>query len=132
MNDIFELTEMEEEIQDRLVKRIPYNENIFGNKENYNLIIEDLILSARNIALSRVYPFYDYSTKKLPNKYIEWQYKCCIELYNLADKTGFITYSENGLSFGKLTDGISRQLLEEIVSKAGIPSKVLDEDEENE
>lgn len=130
MDDIFELTEMEEQILDRLEERIPYNETIFGNKTNYDFILEDIILHARSIGLSRVYPFYDYLTKTLPTKYTEWQYKCCIELYNLADKSGFVTYSENGLSWGKMTDGISRQLLDEIVSKPGIPSKVAEEDED--
>ena len=124
--DIYELNEIEESIISRLEKRIPYEEKIFATKENYNLILEDLVLNARNIGLSRVYPFYDYSDKNLPQKYASWQYRCAIELYNLADKTGFVTYSENGLSWGKLTDGISKQLLEEITSKAGIPSKVSD------
>lgn len=130
MDDIFELTEIEEDILDRLERRIPYKEVIFGNKENYNLILEDIIVNARNIALSRVYPFYDYSNKKLPMKYADWQYRCCIELYNLADKSGFKTYSENGLSWGKTTDGISLELLNEITSKAGIPNKVKEDDNE--
>lgn len=130
MTDVFELTEMEEQILERLERRIPYNETLFGNKLNYDLVMEDIILNARDVGLSRVYPFYDYSTKKLPNKYAEWQYKCCLELYNLADKTGFITYSENGLSWGKITDGVSLQLLEELTSKAGVPNKVKEEDED--
>ena len=104
----------------------------FGDITNYNLIMEDLIINSRNIGLSRVYPFYDYSNKKLPTKYADWQYRCCVELYNLADKTGFHTYSENGLSWGKATDGISLQLLNEITSKAGVPSKVIDEEDSDE
>lgn len=128
MDDIFELTDMDEQVLDRLQKRIPYSEKLFGTKLNYDMILEDIVLSARDLGLSRVYPFYDYSTKTLPNKYAQWLYKCCIELYNLADKTGFITYSENGLSFGKLTDGVSRQLLEEIMSKPGVPNKVKEDD----
>ena len=127
--DNYELTEIEEDIISRLENRIPYNIDIFGSKSNYDLILEDLVLNARNIGLSRVYPFYDYSNKTLPKRYTDWQYRCCIELYNLADKTGFVTYSENGLSWGKLTDGVSKQLLEEITSKAGIPSKVSDDNE---
>ena len=130
MDDIFELTEMEEQILDRLEERIPYNETIFGKKTNYDFILEDIILHARSIGLSRVYPFYDYSTKTLPTKYTEWQYKCCIELYNLADKSGFSSYSENGLNWDKMTDGISRQLLDELVSKPGIPSKVKEDEDE--
>ena len=127
--DIYELTDIEEDIVSRLEQRIPYNVDIFGTKSNYDLILEDLVINARNIGLSRVYPFYDYSNKTLPTRYADWQYRCAIELYNLSDKSGFITYSENGLSWGKITDGISQQLLNEITSKAGIPNKVSDDNE---
>ena len=125
--DNYELTEIEEDIITRLEKRIPYNSDLFGERATYDLILEDLVINARNIGLSRVFPFYDYSKKTLPARYADWQYRCAIELYNLSDKTGFITYSENGLSWGKITDGVSKQLLEEITSKAGIPNKVSDD-----
>lgn len=123
MDNVIELTEIEEEIIERLQNRIPYNEQMFGNKKNYELILEDIVLNARYIALSYIFPFDDYSTMELPKKYINWQYRCCIELYNLADKQGFTTYSENGLSWGKLTDGLSLQLTTELTSKVGIPKK---------
>lgn len=129
MDDVFELTDAETDIIARLEQRIPYREDIFGNKIQYNQILEDLVLNARYVALSRIYPFYDYSTKELPVKYANWQYRCAIELYNLADKQAFSNYSENGLSWSRLTDGISEQLLMEITSKAGIPNKVSEEDE---
>ena len=123
MDDVIELTEIEEELVERLEKRIPYNEQMFGNKKNYELILEDIVLNARYIALSIIFPFDDYSAKELPKKYINWQYRCCIELYNLADKQGFTTYSENGLSWGKLTDGLSLQLTTELTSRVGIPKE---------
>lgn len=123
MDNVIELTEIEKEIIERLQNRIPYNEQMFGNKKNYELILEDIVLNARYIALSYIFPFDDYSTMELPKKYINWQYRCCIELYNLADKQGFTTYSENGLSWGKLTDGLSLQLTTELTSKVGIPKK---------
>ena len=41
MDEIFELTDMEQEILTRLEKRIPYREVIFGDITNYNLIMED-------------------------------------------------------------------------------------------
>ena len=123
MDNVIELTEIEEELVERLEKRIPYNEQMFGNKKNYELILEDIVLNARYIALSYIFPFDDYSTMELPKKYINWQYRCCIELYNLADKQGFTTYSENGLSWGKLTDGLSLQLTTELTSRVGIPKE---------
>ena len=70
MDNVIELTEIEEEIIERLQNRIPYNEQIFGNKKNYELILEDIVLNARYIALSYIFPFDDYSTMELPKKYI--------------------------------------------------------------
>lgn len=121
MDDIFELTEIEEEMVSRLESRIPYSEKIFGTKVQYNQILEDLVVNARFVALSRIYPFKDYSSKELPKKYTNWQYRCAIELYNLADKKAFSNYSENGLSWSRLTDGISKELVDEVMPKVGIP-----------
>lgn len=130
MDEIFELTETEEQIKERLERRIPYTDVIFGNHENYELVMEDIIFASRELALSCVFPFYDYSKLTLPDKYAQWQYKCCIELYNLADKKGFHTYSENGLSWGKVTDGVSKELITELTSKAGILQKIGESDDE--
>lgn len=130
MDEVMALTAVEEEIAERLEKRIPYVEEIFLTKANYDNIIEDIILEARNIALSHIYPFNEYPTLQLPTRYINWQYRCCIELYNLADKRGFSTYSENGLSWGKLTDGLSEQLMSELMSKVGIPKRKKEETED--
>jgi len=123
MDDIFELTEIEEDMFDRLKLRIPYSQIIYGNEKQWKNIIEDLIVTARFKALSLIYPFDDYASKEVPKKYILWQYKCCIELYNLADKIGFSGYGENGLSWSKLTDGLSKELVTEITSRVGVPKK---------
>lgn len=123
MDDIMELTEVEEDIYDMLTKRIPYIDVIFGTEKNYKKVLEDLIVTARFKALSILYPFDDYSTKVLPKKHYVWQYRCCLELYNLADKEGLVNYHENGITWNKLTDGISLQLLNELTSHAGIPKK---------
>lgn len=123
MDDVMTLTEMEEELLERLEQRIPYTEKVFANIKNYNLVLEDIIINARYKALSILYPFHDYSTKELPLKYINWQYRCCIELYNLADKQGFSSYSENGLNWSRMTDGLSTQLIDELMPKAKVPKK---------
>ena len=60
---------------------------------------------------------------ELPKKYYNWQLRCCIELYNLADKQGLTNYSENSLSWAKLTDGLSKDLMSKLTSKVGIPKK---------
>lgn len=121
--DIMELTDDELDMKKRLSNRIVYIDTLFKSEDNYNKILNDIILEARFKALSRIYPFDDYSQKPLPKKYYDWQYRCCIEIYNLADKQGFSTYSENGWSFGKITDGISEQLLLELMPNVGVPKK---------
>ena len=96
---------------DKLIQRIPYEEYIFGNMVNYKIVIEDLLENSKFIALSNIYPYEDYSEMELPKKYLNWQIRASIELYNLADKFNFINYSENGLTWSKLTDGLSRSLI---------------------
>lgn len=127
MDDVFELKEYEEDMYDMLTDRIWYMDVLFGTEKHYKRILEELIVTARFKALSVLYPFDNYAEMEVPKKHWSWQYRCCIELYNLADKTGFINYGENGWSWGKLTDGISLQLLNELTSHVGIPKK---EDEE--
>lgn len=115
---------MDNALKNKLMKRIPYNEIIHKNMDDYNLIIEDLIETSKNMALSLKYPFMeDYTDMSVPKKYENWQYRCCLELYKLAGKEGITSYSENGLSWSKLTDGLPKQLLEEIIPRIGIPKK---------
>lgn len=126
-DSVMELTDNELDMYKRLTNRVLYLQDLFGNEQNYKNILRDIILEARYVALSRIFPFDDYSTKEVPSKYLSWQYRCCIELYNLADKRGFTSYSENGWGFGKLTDGISQQLLDEITSHVGVPKQESEE-----
>lgn len=128
MDSIMDLTKNEEKILDRLKKRIPYTEKVFGTQTNYKLVLTDIIINARFKALSVLYPFHDYSSIGLPLKYINWQYRCCIELFNLADKQGFSSYSENGLNWSRMTDGLSTQLMSELMPKGKVPKKVDDSD----
>ena len=108
---------------DVLIKRIVFNQNIFGSKENYDTVISDLLEDSKYIGLATLFPFNDYSAMELPNKYNNWQIRACIELYNMADKSIFVTYSENGIGFSKLTDGLSISLMNELTPKVGIPKK---------
>ena len=114
---------------DKLVARIPYDEHVFGNIVNYKLVIGDLLENSKFIALSNIYPYEDYSNIELPAKYLNWQIRASIELYNLADKFNFLNYSENGLTWSKLTDGLSRSLMSELIPNVGIPKKKGSEEE---
>lgn len=113
-------------LKEKLTHRIKYNENKHGSLENYMLIIEDLIDASKFITLSKVFPLCkDYSDIEVPKKYDNWQYRCCIELYKLGSSNmgSFTSYSENGLSWSKLSDGLPNDFTNEIVSRVGVPRK---------
>lgn len=113
-------------LKEKLTHRIKYNEKKHGSMENYMLIISDLADDSKFITLSKVFPFAeDYSDMKVPSKYDNWQYRCCIELYKLASSNmgSFTSYSENGLSWSKLSDGLPRDFTSEIISRVGVPRK---------
>ncbi|MEG1506028.1 MAG: hypothetical protein RR478_00870 [Bacilli bacterium] len=104
---------------DKLKKRIPYNNDIFINENSYLDVLNCLLDDTKIIALSVLFPFEDYSTMELPNNYLNWQLRACIELYNIGDKAGITSYSENGISWSKNFDGLSVSLMNELVPKIG-------------
>ena len=109
-------------LEDKVKDRIPYREAIFKTQANYDNFIADLIEISKDIVLSIRFPFVDdYSEMEVPSKYKSWQLRCCIELYNGMGKEGLTSYSENGLSWSRLTDGLSSELMSEIVPKVGVP-----------
>lgn len=108
----------------KLELRIPYDEDIFGNISVYKQVLEDLLEDSKNMCLSILYPFEDTTEMNLPSRYENWQLRACIELFNLADKQGIINYTENGISWGKKSDGLSVSLMNELTSRVGIPKKV--------
>lgn len=104
-----------------LMKRIPYDEDIFGNPDKWNEVLNDLLEDSKNIALETIYPFDDFVELELPKKYYNWQLRCCVELYNLADKQGIINYGENSVNWSRLSDGLSHDLMRKLTSKVGVP-----------
>ena len=118
---------LEEEIKiqlPKLRKRIPYEEEIIGERSNYESMLKDLLEDSKSIMLETLYPFEDdYTDIKIPKSKYNWQLRCCVELYNLADKIGFTTYSESGFAWGKLVDGLSNELMWKLTSKVGVPKR---------
>lgn len=94
--------------------------NEFDNNEQYEKILTQLLEDTKNLALANLYPFEDWSVLELPRKYYNWQLRACVEIKNSLGMAGLKSYSENGLSFTRDTDGvISSSLLDELMSKAG-------------
>ena len=106
-----------------LEKRRPIEITGLENSFDYENMIDALLEDSKNIALSNIYPFKDWSNLDLPKKYYNWQIRAAIELYNLADKAGIKSYSENGLSWSKSTDLLSQGLMEEITPRVGVIKK---------
>ena len=106
----------------KLKVKIPYDEDIFGDNSTYEAVLNDLLEDSQNILLETLYPFLDdFTNVEIPSAYLNWQLRCCVELYNMADKQGITNYSENSLSWTKLSDGLSNSLMNKITSHVGVP-----------
>lgn len=111
-----------------LKTRIPYEIGIHENKKVYEQILTDLLNDTKFICLSLLFPYENYADYKLPTRYYNWQLRACVELYNLADKVSVKDYSENGINWSRLKDGLSLSLTNEIMSNVYVPD---DEDDRN-
>ena len=123
----------EEEKAAQLAKlkiKIPFDEDIFVSEKNWNIILDDLLEDSKYIALETLYPFADdFDSIELPKKYYNWQLRCCVELYNLADKAGYTNYTENSIHWSKLVDGLSNHLMWKLTSHAKAPSRATNDEE---
>lgn len=106
-----------------LEERIPYDEVFFTDTTEYETGLTNLLEDSKNILMSKLYPFNNYSEYIIPTDKYNWVLRCCVELYNLADKIGTTSYAENGLSWSRLSDGLSNSLMNEVISHVGIPKK---------
>lgn len=122
-NEENEENEEEDTQLNELKKRIPYDEDIHLSPDNYENMLNSLLEDSKEILLGKLFPFEDFSTYEVPTQYQNWQIRCCVELYNLADKQGITSYAENGLSWTKLSDGLSLSLMNQLISRAGIPNR---------
>lgn len=115
----------------KLMERIPFSEvSLLGVEyKDYELILESLLEDSKHIAFEILYPYEDYPSE-LDKRYYNWQLRACVELYNLADKAGITNYSENGISWSKLNDGLSISLLNALTSRVGIPKRKVEESTE--
>lgn len=111
----------------KLKSRIPYDIALHENRRTYEQILTDLLDDTKFMCLSLLFPFEDYEEYDLPRRYYNWQLRACVELYNLADKISIKDYSENGISWSRLKDGLSEYLVNELVSNVYVPNTEEDE-----
>lgn len=110
-----------------LKDRIEYDENIFGDEDTYENVLNRLLEDSKFVGLSIRFPYKDFSNMELPNKYKNWQLRCCEEIYNGIGTQGIKSYSENGLSWTRDSGYISHELRSEIESMVGY---IVEEEEE--
>ena len=112
--------------------RIPFDEAYFTDNTEYEQVLTDLLNTSKSILFDKLFPFDDTVEYLVPARRYEWQLRCCVELFNLADKAGSTSYSENDISWTKVSDGLSRHLMNQLISNVGVPKrKSLEEDEED-
>ena len=104
---------------DLLKLRIPYEENLFGDEGIYEDVLIRLLDDSKYLGLSIRYPYQDFEGLELPNKYKNWQLRCCEELYNGIGTQGIKSYAENGLSWTRDSGYVSYELRNEIESMIG-------------
>lgn len=93
--------------------------SIISIPETYLNVLNRLLEDSKYVALSIRYPYQDFSNMELPNKYKNWQLRCCQEIYNGIGTEGIKSYSENGLSWTRDSGYISYELRSEIESMVG-------------
>lgn len=105
---------------------VPEDPIFFDSTEEYETAMEYMIDCSIEILMNTLYPFEDWSDYNIPKSKYNWVIRCAVELYNMADRAGYKSYSENGLSWSKDTDGLSKSLMSDLISHIGTPT----EDEE--
>ena len=127
------MTEEELAIQLPALKlRIPFDEAYFTDNGEYEQVLTDLLETSKTILFDKLFPFDDTIEYIIPKRRYEWQLRCCVELFNLADKAGLTSYSENDISWTKVSDGLSRHLMNQLISNVGVPKRKSLEDEDEE
>ena len=117
--------EQKKQQAEKLMVRIPFDNEMFDSRKSYEAYIDALLDDAENIALAEIYPFLaDYEGIELPKKYYNWQIRAAYQLHSNDGLEGFKSYSENGLSWTRISDSaLSTSLLNELVPRVGVPKR---------
>ena len=114
---------------DLLKERIEYDERIFTDNETYEKVLNRLLEDSKYVGLSLRFPYVENWDIDLPKKYLNWQLRCCQEIYEQIGTIGLKSYAENGLSWTRDSTYISYELRNEIEPMIGY-IKESDENEE--
>ena len=115
-----------------LKERIPFDEAYFENETEWENVLKHLLDTSKDILFDKLFPFDNNVEYIIPARRYDWQLRCCVELFNLADKAGLTSYGENDISWTKIGDGLSRHLMNQLISNVGVPKTTEVEDDEEE
>mgnify|MGYP003615234464 CR=1 FL=1 len=91
---------------------------------DYDSLLNLLITMAKDLAKLTLYPFEEDLTEiVLSHTYDYWVVMAAKEMYQNLGNENIRSYSENGLSisYKDMTNGLSMDLLNQLVPKVGIP-----------
>lgn len=111
---------------ERLKKRIP--------DEPDEVLLEEMLESAKNIILNLRFPYGDWPTVFVENeigqpeevavlepRYKDLQIRIAEDMYNRLGASGQLSHSENSISRSWGSEWVSDQLLQEITPYVGVP-----------
>ena len=84
-----------------------------------DVVLEDILESAKAVILSRRYPFGE-QPEEIEPKYKDLQIRIAVEMFNKQGAEGETAHSENGVSRTYASANVSEDLLKEITPKAGV------------
>ena len=90
-----------------------------GAKDDEDMILLDLLESAKNIIMEIRYPLSDFPDE-LENRYKGLQIDIAIDLYNKQGAEGETSHSENGISRTYGAENVSSDLIARITPKAEV------------
>ena len=95
--------------------------------EEDELVLEDLLETAKYAILARRFPYGDYPTDengaaKLETRYLDLQFRIALDLFNKQGAEGELEHRENGINRTYESSWISAQLLEEVTPLCGVVS----------
>lgn len=110
---------------ERLKRRIP--------EEPDDGVLEDALESAKNVILSRRFPYGHWPTQTSTNeygqleettvlepRYRDLQIRVAVDLYNKRGAEGELGHTENGISRSYESSWVSQELLNEVVPMVGV------------
>lgn len=107
--------------------------------ETDEALLNDLIETAKEAILNRRYPLMERPVREVTvvdpdtgeestveetfveDRYLDLQFRMCMDLYNKQGAEGELSHSENGIARGYESSWISKQLLNEVMPYVGIP-----------